>query len=577
MRLADKLMLSGYPAPHPNSSVAKAMRTHGVSESAELSRILAIKRRKLIISDNEVLRDYGNGPQGVEDLTPHFRRPGSTLSLWPLQNVVLHEIYEANGGLFLGSVGAGKSLPSLLSASVLDSKRCVLLVKPQLRNKLLTQDLPFYNKHFDLPLDRIHVVSYNELSSAEKAGILNKLKPDLIVADECHCLALRNSARTRRFMRYFKENPGTRFVGLSGTISKRSILNYAHLLELALGKNSPLPNNFRVLEEWAEALDAGENPRPAGALQKLCETGEDVRSGYRRRLVETPGIVASVEGSIGTSLNITARKLHMPEKVRLELSKLYATWKIGEEELTDSMAMSRVARQIVSGFYYVWKWPEGKRDGEWIDARRGWHRSVREYLQHTSREGMDSPLLLARAAMSGKWACETWSPWDNVRDRPEPETLPIWISEFLVADAIKWGKEHQKTNGLIFYEHDAIGQMIAKFGNFPIYGAGADASTSDPDREPVIVCSSRAQGEGKNLQRWSNMLLTAVPANGLAFEQIMGRCHRPGQEADEVNVELYLHCDEFKRAFETAVNDAMFIEATQGQKQKLIFATKVLD
>ena len=549
------------------------MRTHGVSESPELTRILGIKLRKLVIEKDRVLRDG----VALPDLTPLFRKPGGTLNIWPLQNAALHEIYEANGGLILLGVGFGKTFISLAAAEVMDSKRCVLLVKPQLKNQLLTRDLPFYSKHFNLPLDRIHVVSYNELSSADKADILNRLQPDLIVADECHSLRHRTSARTRRFLRFMKNHPGTRFVGLSGTIAKRSVKDYPHLSDLALGKNSPLPQNFRILDEWAEALDSGDNPRPAGALEKLCEPGEDVRSGYRRRLIETPGVVASEEGAIGTSLIISVRPLEMPDNVKTELAKLYATWQIGEEELTDAMALSRVARQIISGMYYIWKWPEGKRDGEWIDARRAWHRSIREYIQHTSKDGMDSPLLLARAAMAGRWHCPDWAPWDAVRDRPEPETLPVWISDFMVADAIKWGKEHMKTNGLIFYEHDAIGQMISRFGGFPLYGAGMDASDTDPDRDPVIVCSSRAQGEGKNLQRWSNMLLTAVPANGLAFEQIMGRCHRPGQMADEVCVDLYLHCDEFKRAFDTALRDAEFIESTQGQKQKLLFATKVLE
>lgn len=555
------------------------MRTHGVSESAELNRILAIKRRKLIIEKDKIQRDYGNGPQEVPDLTPMFRRPGGTMSLWPMQNVALHEIYEANGGLIMGSVGSGKSLISLMAAEVLDSKRCVLLVKPQLRNKLLTQDLPFYSKHFNLPLDRIHVVSYNELSSAKKAGILNKLAPDLLVCDEAHCLSLRNSSRTRRFMRYFKEHPGTRFVGLSGTISKRSIVDYAHLLELALGKNAPLPSNYRVLEEWAEALDASDNPRPPGALEKFCEPGEEVRSGYRRRLIETPGVIASVEGSIGTSLIITARKLPLPEKVKLELSKLYATWTTpnGEEELPDAMALSRVARQMVCGFWYRWSWPDNKRDGEWLEARRGWNRSVRDYLTHTSREGMDSPLLLANAAMAGRWKCDEWQPWDRVRDRPEPPTIPVWMSDFMVADAIRWGNAHKKTNGIIFCEHTCVAAMISKFGKFPLYGAGTDASTSHPDREPVIVCSQKAQSEGKNLQAWSNILITTPPANGLAWEQTLGRIHRPGQLADECNVDVYLHCEENVRAFEQAVKDAEFIESTQGQRMKLLFATKLLD
>ncbi|RJS27861.1 hypothetical protein DRW03_00005 [Corallococcus sp. H22C18031201] len=48
----------------------------------------------------------------------------------------------------------------------------------------------------------------------------------------------------------------------------------------------------------------------------------------------------------------------------------------------------------------------------------------------------------------------------------------------------------------------------------------------------------------------------------------IGRCHRQGQLADEVEVELYQHTDELVGAFEKARDFTRFIEQTEGTPQK---------
>ncbi|WP_240486836.1 hypothetical protein [Hyalangium minutum] len=67
------------------------------------------------------------------------------------------------------------------------------------------------------------------------------------------------------------------------------------------------------------------------------------------------------------------------------------------------------------------------------------------------------------------------------------------------------------------------------------------------------------------------------PADGAAWEQAIGRCHRQGQLADEVEVEveveLYQHTDELIEAFRKARDFARFIEQTEGTPQKLCFAS----
>jgi hypothetical protein len=550
---------------------------------------LHLPRRKLLIGKAPDGNDapgtvytvkYDNGTEVVKqvpDLSPVFRRPGGRMKLWPLQNAALWEMYHANGGFFPISVGGGKTLISVLACEAMNSQCTVILVKPELRDQLIRKDLPFYLKHWNIPIKRMHVVAYTELSSAKKQDILHKIRPDLIVSDEAHSLRARASARTRRFMRYMKEFPETRFVALSGTMSKRSIMDFAHLMELALKKNAPIPLNFRILEEWAEALDVSNDPKPPGALLELCVEDESPRQGYRRRMVETPGVVASDESSVGTSLVIRERPLQMSPAASAELARLYETWQIGEEELADPMSLMRVARQLACGFHYEWKWPNDVRDAEWLLARRAWHRMMRQYLQHHSTPGMDSPFLLAKAVQDGRWpeAWDAWAAWDAVRSRPEPQTVPKWISPFMIKDILLWVQERKekKENGIVFYEHDAVGQALRNIGKLPLYGAGADASQTSVEREPIIVCSIKAQGTGKNLQAWNRMLVTTPPSNGLTWEQLIGRCHRPGQEADEVLVDVYVHCQEFRRAIDNSKRDAEYLQGTQGTPQKILFAT----
>jgi hypothetical protein len=460
----------------------------------------------------------------------------------------------------------------------LDSKCAVYLVKPDLKRQLEREMHEFYGKHFDLPLDIIHVVSYTELSSAKKATVLEDISPDLIIADEAHCLKRPQAARTKRFLRYMKEHPGCRFAALSGTMTNRSIVEFAHLIELALRKNSPVPRGYWELRDWAGAIDVKpEFPMAPGALMKLCEPGESVRSGFRRRMVETQGVVATEEGALGTSLIIRRLSMPLPAGIREIMAEVKKTWRIGDEELTDAVEYARVMKQLICGFYYRWDWPDDEKDHEWLDIRAAWNREVRQKLKH-AREGMDSPFLLAQAAeryFQGKregnvWASEYWTAWRELKDRKPPPTVAEWQSDFLVDAAISWARK-QKSPAIIWYEWQTVGERIAAKGRFPHYGAGEDASAEKHD---VIVASIRAQGTGKNLQHYSRNLLTSVPPNGTTFEQLSGRTHRPGQEADEVVIDWFgNHVTE--DSFAQVIQDAEYMEETTGQRQKVLYATRI--
>lgn len=573
---------------HKNGKVAEALRAQGVQDSHDLARIMEIPRRP---SD---LTQY-------PDQSDRFRRPGGTMTLRPIQNAMLVEAPLANGLLGLAAAGSGKTLASLLVGAAMGAQRIVLLVPPQLRSQLISVDIPELNKHWRLPLDRLRVIAYSELSNAKTADLLDTLKPDLIVSDESHNLKLRAAARTKRFLRFMRENPSCRFVAMSGTITRKSLRDYQHLSELALKKNSPVPSHFPTLNEWADALDVSREPMPPGALLKLCDDDERkialdpevginsektkaahaaVRSGYRRRLVESPGVVATTESAVGTSLIIRALRPLVPAEVVVALDTLRDTWEIGGEELTDILEMSRISRQLAAGIYTRWKWPDDIPDVEWLTARAAWHKQIREVLKR-SIKGMDSPLLVTRAVIDGRLTSPAYDDWLKVKGHwhPEPPRETVWVSDFLVHAAVEWAKEEgsKATPAIVWFSHVALGEAIARIGGFPFFGAGTDEELTKVKVKdtPVIVASVKSHGTGKNLQQFSKNLITTAISSGSDAEQLIARSHRPGQEADEVLVDIFTHTDELMNAWYSSLEQAAYLQETSGQQQKLLMATKL--
>lgn len=539
-----------------------------VVRSMEFRRIEELPRRVLDLKT-------------IQDTTSIFAKPDGTMTLRPIQSAALLEAAHMNGGFFPIGVGQGKSLITLLLPTALDSKKTVLLVPPQLKKQLHREIETLYSKHFDLPLDVITIVAYSELSQAKHADILERIKPDLVICDEGHMARHRVSARTKRLMRFLKDNPGCRFVVLSGTITSRSLNDYGHLIEPALRKCSPLPRGYREVQTWAGALDVKpEFPAEPGALIRFCNTDETVRQGFRRRLVESSGVVASSEDEVGSSLVIERLNLKVPPSVLQVYSEVKESWSIEGEEFSDVLTRTRVLRQIACGFYYRWAWPDGEKDWEWLTARANWHKAVREKLKQ-SRAGLDSPLLLANAAersLTGKgtgpmWdlGAQVWADWKAVKDRPEPPKETVWLDDFLLRDLEKRGSAVDVPT-IVWYEHVAVGEALAKLTGWPLFDAGTDASASTDD---IIIASIAVQGTGKNLQHYSNNFFASLPPNGTTFQQTIARTHRPGQLADVVTAGWYAHTLETAQALEKIRADAAYQLETTGAPQKVLYATHI--
>ena len=507
------------------------------------------------------------------DLTPVYRRPGGAYSLRPIQSLALQEIKNNNGLVAPIGVGHGKFLISALAASALKANRPLLLVPPSLV-KQTEKEIARFREHFVIP-SKLQVLSYGKLSVASGTAVLESLRPDVIIADECHHLRHKTAARTKRVIRYFKAHPLTKFVGLSGTFTSKGLVDYAHLVELALRERSPIPLDYWELQIWAANLDVGGEADEYERQQFLPMTtqyGGTPRQAFFRRFKSTPGVVATQEVSSPASIYMRKEPLPLPAEVRQALRTLKDTWCTPSgEEIEDALTMARYRRQLLCGFYYEWVWPDGIPDYLWLDARAEWHRQVRRVLSR-SREGQDSPLLVARWAQSGDCADQdligAWSAWDAVRGRPLPPVRTVWIDDYLIRAAISFVREADSPT-IIWCEHRALLDQFAQQG-LPAYRAGQEI----PDI-PAHNCamSIKAHGTGKNLQTWHRNLLTSFVPNGSTLEQLIGRTHRVGQEADEVNVHYFRQHSSIRDDIEKAREIAQYIEQTQGNRMKILAAT----
>jgi hypothetical protein len=593
---------------------------HAVQESRDLHRVLELPRRpRPSAADFDAYRaEFAHlekrGPCACQ--SRFGRRCANRLN--DTQAWGLHEIKHVGGLLGPISVGDGKTLLDLLTLMASGCKVGVLLIPPSLRDQLLRVDWEFYGQHWELPnlgsgawfdpkKPILHVVAYSELSSAKNSDILERIKPNIVIADEAHCVRNAGTARTKRFKRFFSEHPETKFCCWSGTLTTRSLKDYAHLSNLALREGSPTPLHWPTVEEWAGAVDPSDFPSAIGALAGFCNPGEHVRDGYRRRLEDTAGVVGSpATQSCTASLTFSERKVDTPKAVTDALIKLHATWTRPDgEELITGLDVFRCAKEISAGFYYKWIWPRGEPlelQIKWKAARKEWHCEMREKLKQ-SREFLDSPLLLAKAAIrwhegfvhirrdaSGReiervqvpphtkhapeptWESETWLDWLAIRDQCKPETEGVWIDDFLAQDAAAWCRAGV---GICWYEHDLFGRRVAQLADRPFYGAGADASTAIAAERGArsIVASIRAHGTGKNLQSFARNLFANLPSDAAIWEQTLGRTHRQGQLADEVTVEVYRHTHVVIDALSKARMLAQYIEQTMGGSQKLLRAT----
>lgn len=512
-----------------------------------------------------------------QGLTALLKTPQGEQTLRPLQAMALCEAGEKRGGFFPLRVGLGKTLISLLLASVIECKRPTLILPAALIDKT-EKERQELSKHWRI-FKGIRLYSYEMLGRVQGARSLDIWRPDLVIADECHRLKNKRAGVTRRVVRYMLEHPETAFVAMSGTVMKNSLRDFAHVIGWCLKDGSPLPLQEHTVMEWADALDEkvnGFSRLDPGVLLEFCEVEDQdpqdelgsARRGFRRRLTETPAVVASsgVEDA-DCSLYISALEYDVSPATEKNFTTLRTLWETPDGwALSEAMAVWRHARELAIGLHYCW---DPRPPPEWLLARKLWAAFVRETLSNSRT--LDTELQVANAVLSEELDSPEYHAWREIKDTFTINSKPVWHDTSALEVCERWA---QKNEGIVWCEHTFFAEELSRRTGLPYFGSGGLNAMGQRIEEcrGSLIASVAANSTGRNLQRWSRNLITAVPNGAPQWEQLMGRTHRSGQQSDEVTVDVLFGCAEHHEGFERARAAARMIQDSTGHTQKILTA-----
>lgn len=546
----------------------------GVPISDDIERVDALPRRDLA----ELMT-----PEAVALLTAHLARDHNKGSLFPIQAAALYDLHESvrigNRGVEIPiGVGGGKSIVCCLAGAVLPKP----LTKGQKLIWLVPANLVVQCTAVAEQIKRdwkveytITVVSYEDLSSPRKTDLLDRLCPDVIACDEVHKMQV-GSVRTTRFRRYIinraKRNDGPIVVFASGTLLRKSLFDLEWLFRYTHPLNAPIPLQYSALRDWDLALGTAKNAAPLapGALKRFCAPGETPREGFGRRLAETVGVVTSKEITCPVALNIhMVRDIKPPDEILRALEDVHTNNRTPYGEVFDDpLSEHRYAQQIALGYWLRWVWPGGQVDTEWLRIRADWHTELRDLLRRAPA-GRDSPMLMTNAVIRGEVQASFYEDWAKIKDRyadtgGTPPSEAVWISDYAVRECMKIQE------GVVWYNGRAFGEALRRSG-MTVFMSGDDAAIMNT-KAKVFAASIRSHGTGKNLQAWSTATCVSPPASGDTTEQLIGRHHRVGTTADEINFSFWNFTHAQKSAIKSARKDAEMMHAIQNP-QRLVLAT----
>ena len=552
------------------------LRAGQVLASPEFQRILALPRA--VMTDEAIATLTAR-------MTAALKREAGTWRLRPVQARALFALAEVGGLFGPMRVGAGKTLTSLLAAHVVDARRPLLLLPASLieKTKIEMREL---DQHWLLPRN-VRMLSYQMLGRDGASGELNKFQPDLIIADEVHKLKNRKAAVTRRVSRYMHDRPETKFVAISGSIMKGSIKDFAHILEWCLKDGAPVPRKASEVDEWADALDERLEQEfkrlDPGPLLKFCTKedfdeadGDDTRAarrGFRRRLIETPGVVATQNEQVDCKLRIRALEYDVNAATMENYTTLRTKWQTPDEwDLSMAAEVWRVSRELSVGMHYTWN---PRPPPEWRMARKDWASYVRDVLSHSRT--VDTEYQVRRQVMNGERTDEgvhILATWQEQEPTFKVNSVPVWHDDSALKVCETWMR---KGPGIVWTDHAYFARELAKrtgaryFGEQGVDQKGEPIEKARPE-DGAIIASVAANGTGRNLQAWRRGLVTAPPTGPDTWEQLLGRMHRDGQTSALVEFDVLLGCREHFQSWMNALSGAQATLETTGLSQKLLTA-----
>lgn len=550
--------------------------------------LLKLLKKPEVLADEVAPLDARRTPPAEGAVAPPLH--GATMQLRHVQAWALQELAEVRGGVIAAGVGHGKTLIAYGCPEVLRvAPHETLVMLPANLRETFRREGAKYASEFNTPAE-LPVLSYEQLSRPDSVELLTDLAPKLIICDEAHHLANKDSARTGRFLRYLDDHPETMLVIMSGTLISRDVMDVAHLVRRAIGNASPFPQNwssaqalgrcinpnvrgdqFASLEDWnITARWLGLDLKP---LRRVSQRVQAAREAMHQRIINTRGIVHTTSASCDASIYV--QPITAPESQLIEehLEHLYQAWELPDGTwLNDELRVGAAATHLALGFYNK---PRSEAPREWLDARAVYASELRCFIKFKGgkRKGFDSPgrvkVGLETGAIRDADLLAAWEAWRAVEDQYEHVTDPLVITTDVIGHAL--GEVQARTEGaplLVWYSTLGEAEILQRLG-VPICWPGDEPKW----QRGALGVSIRSHGTGKQLQAWQHQLVLSPPASGLIWEQLIGRTHRLGQQADEVWVYVLLHTQKAHTALKAAREDASFSEALQGQPTKLELAT----
>lgn len=525
----------------------------------ETERVLALPRRDPTADDEHAVAWCAQ------------QWPGVTMPPRLVQARALYELHKYRRMVGLIGVGHGKTLIMYLAPLVLGAKNPVFMMPPSLVKSFEREVVKYQAAGY--PVVKYTVVPYSALSQTTASMLLRNIGPDLIVADEAHNLRNRSAGRTRRFIDYMGTAQDTIFVPMTGTFMEDSLLDAAHLFGLALREGSPLPAFGAHLTLWSNVLDAAPNMEPTHmdrdyfnrACERMGMPGAG-RAAVQHWMRHTPGVVMTTAGAVADlPLHIRPLQLRVPPAC-WELVQHISENKCSPDGSVVYESPAHIALAIKHakcGFWLRWDWDAvGGRDEAWLEAKRTWSAVCRSELERRSRPGYDTPANVLETVLR---EADTTSPvyaaayaWWQVMDRPEPPRVAVWVDDYM----LRWVRT-LPDGVLLWWQSDAMGAALAAAG-IETFGAGTDLQ--GPRR--TVAASIRVHGTGTQLQDWCHAVVLEPPSGAAAWEQMLGRLHRPGQRADAVRFDVCVHAVDL----DVPAMRAQFQAELKGQPQKFLDA-----
>jgi hypothetical protein len=548
-------------------------------------------------------------------------------------------------------VGHGKTFITLLCAALAfqrGQRKSLLLVPPEVYPQLVTRDIPQARRDlvlFGLPFLYLggetqrkrraivtsdkrgcYVMPYSLLSTTDSSFMLDHIRPELIIADEAHCLKnIKDSARAKRVKAYIEERD-PHFVAVSGTITQKSVMDYWHLLLWTLGPGAVLPLTNSLACEWAAVIDSETRTQEAeadtGPLVPLIrwarkhdskgrydETLRGFRKAYALRLQSAPGVVKTDDASCDASILIENFDPGDPCKELDDLMEaVVQDWMTPQgEPIEFGLHKFKWLNELTAGFWHelIWPSPEKYARGhkcsvaeaadriaramEHHEAQKMYHSELSKWLRENHVKGLDTPMLVA-AHVTRYFGTDKLrvSPlvaalYMEMKDRdfpgrPEREHRPIRVDDYKIKSAVRWAVERR--HGIVWYHHNAVGdwlvERLVEAGCRPHHAKAGDAGnlllSDDRTVGDIVVASINAHSTGKNLQFHTNQLVVQWPRPAKIIEQALGRTHRLGQEADSLTVHTNFG-NTFDRALlASCLTDALYTHQSGGGLQKVVVA-----